>query len=83
MKNEQEVLYLKVIVLMWRRRGGGVEPHQGVEGELPGLILLPLLEHFALPHPGLEHSPHPRHHALTQFISLASVIIHSLVRLNK
>ena len=42
-----------------------MEPHQGVEGELPGLVLLPLLEHLALPHPDLEHPPHPRHHALT------------------
>ena len=58
-----------------------MEPHQGVEGELPVLVLLPPLEHLALPHPGHQHAPHPRHRAQTQLDTLAPVIINTLVRL--
>ena len=75
--------YLEVIVRLPVYLGRGVEPHQGVEGELPVLVLLPLLEHLTLPHPDEEHSPHPCHHALAELVTLAPVIINTLVRLNK
>ena len=73
--------HLKMIVLRPFYLDGGVKPHYSIKGALPALVLLPCLEHLALPHPGAQYAPHPRNHTLPQLITLASIVIHTFVGL--